>query len=149
MLADAPFNTLTSQIISAAIDVHRALGPGLLESTYASCLKYELGTRNLRFTTECLIPIVYRGVALDGGYRVDLIIEDLIVVEVKSIERLLPVHQAQLLTYVGLTGCPAGLLLNFNVARMVEGVKRVLNPRHPAVAAASSGSGASVSSVPS
>lgn len=140
MLADAPFNSLTSQVIAAAIAVHRALGPGLLESTYASCLKYELGARQIRFITERLVPIVYRGAALEGGYRVDLIVEEAIVVEIKSVERLLPVHQAQLLTYVGLTGCPAGLLLNFNVPRLVDGVKRVINPRHPANAANSANS---------
>lgn len=132
MLVDASFNGLTSQIISAAIDVHRALGPGLLESTYASCLKYELTTRQLRYVTERLIPIVYRGMPLEGGYRVDLIVEDTVVVEIKAVERLLAVHQAQLLTYVGLTGCPAGLLINFNVPKLVEGVKRVINPRHSA-----------------
>ena len=131
MLADASFNALTSQIISAAIDVHRALGPGLLESTYASCLRHELTTRQLRYTTERLIPIVYKGTLLEGGYRVDLIVEDTVVVEIKSVERLLAVHQAQFLTYVGLTGCPAGLLINFNVSKLVEGVKRVINPRHP------------------
>jgi GxxExxY protein len=132
MLADTPFNTLTSQIIAAAIDVHRALGPGLLESTYSPCLKYELTTRRLRYITERLIPIVYRGMPLEGGYRVDLIVEDTIVVEIKSVERLLAVHQAQVLTYVGLTGCPAGLLINFNVPKLVDGVKRVINPHHSA-----------------
>ena len=97
MLADASFNALTGQIIEAAIDVHRVLGPGLLESTYASCLKYELTTRQLRYTAERVIPIVYKGISLACGYRVDLIVEDTVVVEIKSVERLLTVHQAQLL----------------------------------------------------
>ena len=140
MLADTPFNALTSQIISAAIDVHRALGPGLLESTYSSCLKFELTARQRRYTTERLIPIVYKGSLLEGGYRVDLIVENTVVVEIKSVERLVPVHQAQLLTYVGLTGCPAGLLINFNVPKLVEGVKRVINPRHAANSANSDNS---------
>jgi GxxExxY protein len=95
MLADAAFNGITHEIISAGIDVHRALGPGLLESAYIPCLHQELATRKLRFVTERCVPIVYKGTTLDTRYRIDLIVEDIVVVEVKSVEQLLSVHQAQ------------------------------------------------------
>jgi GxxExxY protein len=124
MLVDAPFNALTHDIIGAAIDVHRALGPGLLESPYMQCLQYELALRKLRFVTQRAVQIVYKGVTLDARYRIDLIVEDLVIVEVKSVEQLAPVHSAQILTYMALLACPAGLLINFNVARLVDGVKR-------------------------
>src|SRR5688572_32929352 len=104
MLIDASYNTLTGQILSAAIEVHRTLGPGLLESTYMPCLQFELGARKLRFVTQRSVPIVYKGMRLDAGYRLDLIVEDAIVVEVKSIPTLLAVHQAQVVTYLRLTG---------------------------------------------
>lgn len=129
MLAEGPFNPITQKIIGAAIDVHRRLGPGLLESTYRRCLEYELTNRRLNFITERAVPIVYRGRSLDANYRVDLIVENLVVVEVKSVEMLLAVHQAQVLTYMTLAGCPAGLLINFNVARLVDGVKRLVNTK--------------------
>ena len=129
MLADTAFNGITHQIISAGIDVHRALGPGLLESAYIPCLQQELATRKLRFVTERCVPIVYKGTTLDTRYRIDLIVEDTVVVEVKSVEQLLPVHQAQVVTYLKLTGCPAGLLINFNVAKLTDGVKRLIHPR--------------------
>src|SRR5688572_32506480 len=95
MLIDASYNTLTGQILSAAIEVHRTLGPGLLESTYMPCLQFELGARKLRFVTQRSVPIVYKGMRLDAGYRLDLIVEDAVVVEVKSVPTLLAVHQAQ------------------------------------------------------
>ena len=129
MLIDASYNTLTGQILSAAIEVHRTLGPGLLESTYMPCLQFELGARKLRFVTQRSVPIVYKGMRLDAGYRLDLIVEDAVVVEVKSLPTLLAVHQAQVVTYLRLTGCPAGLLINFNVPRLMDGVKRLLHPR--------------------
>lgn len=129
MLIDAPFNSVTSEIIAAAIEVHRGIGPGLLESTYMPCLQYELAARNLRFVTQRAIPIVYKEIALDASYRLDLLVEDLVVVEVKSVERLLPVHQAQVLTYMRLTGCPAGLLINFNAPKLIDGVRRLVNSR--------------------
>lgn len=131
MLVDAPFNAVTREIIGSAIEVHRILGPGLLESTYMPCLQYELAARRVRYVAQRVIPITYKGIALDTSYRIDLIVEDLVVVEIKSVERLLPVYQAQLLTYLALTGCPAGLLINFNVPKLVDGVKRVLNPSAP------------------
>jgi len=129
MLVEAPFNAITGEVIGAAIEVHRALGPGLLESTYMPCLQSELSARSLRFVTQRVVPIIYKERTLDTVYRVDLIVEDLVVVEVKSVTALLPVHQAQVLTYMRLTGCPAGLLINFNVAKLVDGVKRLINPR--------------------
>lgn len=129
MLVEATFNVITGQIIGAAIEVHRALGPGLLESTYMPCLQFELAARSLRFVAEQSVPIVYKGMTLETKYRVDFIVEDVVVVELKSVDRLLPVHQAQVLTYMGLTGCPAGLLINFNVARLIDGVKRLIRPR--------------------
>ena len=129
MLADAPFNRTTGEIIGAAIEVHRLLGPGLLESVYVSCLQYELTARRLRFVSQHAVPVVYKEAVLGAAYRIDLIVEDLVVVEVKAVERLLAVHQAQVLTYLGLTRCPAGLLVNFNVAKLTDGVKRLINPR--------------------
>lgn len=130
MLVEGPFTAVSHDILGAAIEVHRHLGPGLLESTYLTCLQYELHQRNLRWATQRSVPIVYRGVRLDTSYRIDLIVEDLVVVEIKSVEHVLPVHDAQLLTYVRLVGCPAGLRINFNVARLMDGVKRLLNTRH-------------------
>jgi len=129
MLIESPHNRTTSRIIGAAIEVHRAVGPGLLESAYVECLKCELAEREIRFVTEVAIPIAYKGVELDVGYRVDLIVEDLVIVEVKSVATVLPVHEAQLLTYLRLTACPIGLLINFNEARLVDGITRVINPR--------------------
>jgi GxxExxY protein len=128
MLVDAPFNAITGQIIGAAIEVHRVVGPGLLESTYMPCLQFELTARDLRYVVQRAVPIVYKGIALNSSYRVDLIVED-VVVETKSVDRLLPVHQAHVLTYMGLTGCPAGLLINFNVPKLTDGVRRLINPR--------------------
>jgi len=129
MLVDTPFNVITSQIIGAAIEVHRVVGPGLLESTYMPCLQYELAARKLRFVTERAVPIRYKGVELNTKYRIDLLVEDSVIVEVKSIDCLLPVHQAQVLTYMRLTGCPAGLVLNFNVSKLIDGVKRLIDTR--------------------
>jgi GxxExxY protein len=109
MLIEAPSNDTTGEIIAAAIDVHRALGPGLLESTYSECLQCELATRKLRYVTQRTLPLplVYKGRTLNTSYRVDLIVEDCVVVEVKSVAAILPVHRAQLATYLRLTGCPA------------------------------------------
>ena len=129
MLADVPFNGLTREIIGAAIEVHRTLGAGLLESAYLPCLQYELAARRLQFVTERTVPLVYKELTLNSAYRVDLIVEECVVVEVKSIEQLLPIHQAQALTYLALTKCPVGLLINFNVVKLVDGVKRLINPR--------------------
>jgi GxxExxY protein len=124
------FNDVTRVILAAAIEVHRALGPGLLESIYMQCLEFELASRNLRYVVQKPIPIVYKGMVLDASYRIDLIVEDLVVVDVKSVIALAPVHQAQVLTYLRLTRCPVGLLINFNVPRLMDGVKRLINA-HP------------------
>lgn len=123
------YSDITGRILSAAIEVHRTPGPGLLESIYMPCLQFELAARQLRFVTQRAIPIVYKELSIEACYRVDLIVEDLVVIEVKSVATLLPVHQAQSLTYMQLTNCPVGLLINFNVARLMDGVKRLINPR--------------------
>lgn len=122
-------NRLTSQIIGAAIEVHRILGPGLLESAYVPCLQYELAARKLRFVSGRTVPVVYKGLTLHTVYRVDLVIEEVVIVELKSVERMLPVYDAQLLTCLRLVGCPVGLLINFNVPKLADGVKRLINPR--------------------
>ena len=132
-------NPLTRRILAGAIEVHRTLGPGLLESTYLECLEYEFGRFNLRFERQRTVPIVYKGIALSASYRIDLIVEDRVVVEAKSVKALAPVHWAQVLTYLRLTECPVGLLINFNVPRLMDGVKRVINPRGSVGAAEGSG----------
>ena len=118
---------LTETIIGAAIDVHRELGPGLLESAYEECLCHELHIRGLAFARQVDLPVRYKGLSLDCGYRLDVVVENRVVVELKSTEQLLPVHQAQLLTYLRLSGKRVGLLMNFNVAVLKDGiVRRVL-----------------------
>lgn len=117
---------LTRNIIGAAIDVHRALGPGLLESAYETCLIYELGLRQLKVEAQKPLPIFYKDVMLDCGYRLDLVVEDQIIIEIKSVNEIAPIHEAQLLSYLRLHGtCTRGLLINFNVKRLVEGVRRM------------------------
>jgi GxxExxY protein len=119
---------LTGEIIGAAIEVHRYLGPGLLESAYTKCLMRELSLRGMRFKHECPLPVAYKGVRLDSGYRVDLLVEDAVVVEVKAVESLAKIHEAQLITYLRLGGWTVGLLINFNVDVLRNGIRRrVLN----------------------
>jgi GxxExxY protein len=120
-------NEITGAIIGAAIKVHSALGPGLPESAYKACLAYELTDSGLAFEAEVPLPIVYRGIKLNAGYRIDFIVEDCVVVEVKVVETILPVHHAQLLAYLRLSGKPLGLLLNFNVTRLRYGITRFAN----------------------
>jgi GxxExxY protein len=115
---------LTAVIIGAAIAVHRELGPGLLESTYETCLAYELSRRRLKVDRQRLLPVNYHGVPIDSGYRIDLIVEEQVIVELKTVEQLLPIHEAQLLSYVRLSGCKIGLLINFNVKLLKDGVRR-------------------------
>jgi len=129
MLVKIPFTNVTREIIAAAIEVHRVIGPGLLESAYSRCLRHELSARRLPFTSERGVPLVYKGAHLDCAYRLDLLVKDVIVVEVKAVAAVLPIHQAQLLTYLRLADLPVGLVINFEVERLVDGVKRVINPR--------------------
>ena len=128
MLVDnADLNHLTGVILAGAIEVHRVVGPGLLESAYVECFKYELTVRGLRFVAQYPLGMQYKSLQLDSIYRMDLIVEDTVVVEVKSVETLTSLAKAQLLTYVRLANKPAGLLINFNVERLMDGVRRVLN----------------------
>jgi GxxExxY protein len=119
-------NQLTGQIIGAAIEVHKALGPGLLESVYEECLCHELGLRQMRYSQQQDLPVEYKGVKLDCGYRIDLLVEDLVILELKAVDSLEPVHDAQLLTYLKLTGLKIGLLINFNVPILKQGIKRLI-----------------------
>jgi GxxExxY protein len=118
------FSELTEEIIGAAIEVHRCLGPGLLEAVYEECMCHELGLRGLAFERQVGLPVRYKGTPLDVNLRMDLVVERLVVVELKAIEKVLPVHEAQLLTYLKLSGFKVGLLLNFNVALLRDGVVR-------------------------
>ena len=120
-------NELSEKIIGAAIKVHKNLGPGLLESAYEECLFYELKKLNLSVGKQKPMPLIYEDVKLDIGYRIDLLVENLVVIELKSVEALNEVHLAQTLTYLKLSGCKLGLLLNFNVALLKNGIKRVVN----------------------
>jgi GxxExxY protein len=120
-------NEIAKQTVDAAFHIHTALGPGLLESVYAAVLAYELGRRGLRVARQQLIPVVYDNLRIDAGFRADLVIEEKVIVEVKSVELLAPVHQKQLLTYLRLSGKRLGLLINFNVALIKDGITRVVN----------------------
>lgn len=117
-------NQLTHEIIGSAIEVHRKLGPGLLESTYRECLCRELMLRGVDFRRERGLPLEYKGIKLDCGYRIDILVADLVVVEIKSVEALAPIHDAQLLTYLRLGGWRMGLLINFNVVVLKDGIHR-------------------------
>jgi GxxExxY protein len=120
-------NSITHTIIGAAVEVHRHMGPGLLESAYKACLVFELRERGLEAVTEVPLPVIYKGQQLDVGYRLDLVVESCVILELKSIERFERVHIAQLLSYLRLGKCPLGLLINFNVPILVEGVRRIAN----------------------
>lgn len=119
---------LTEQVIGAAIEVHKALGPGLLESAYAECLCHELKLRRISFRREIEVPVLYKGVTLDCGYRLDLLVEDAVIIELKCVDRILPVHEAQLLTYMKLLNKPVGFVFNFHREIFTRGgfVRRVL-----------------------
>jgi GxxExxY protein len=120
-------NQLTSSIIESAIRVHRELGPGLLESAYLACLCFELTSAGLSIETEKSLPLIYKGVRVDSAYRADLIVAKTVIVEIKAQDALAPIHVRQLLTYLRVADCPAGLLLNFGARTMKEGIRRVLN----------------------
>ena len=118
---------ITDVVIGAAIKVHKALGPGLLETAYEACLVFELRGLGRTIETEKRVPVVYGPVRIDCGYKIDILVDDLVVVEVKSVRELAPIHTAQILTYLKITGSPAGLLLNFNVPVLKQGIRRLLN----------------------
>jgi len=118
---------LTAEIIGSAIEVHRALGPGLLESSYQACLARELELRNIPFEYEEPLPLEYKGLRLDCGYRMDLVVANAVIVEVKTVKALAPIHEAQLLTYLKLTGVKVGLLINFNVEVLKSGIRRMVH----------------------
>lgn len=120
-------NEISRKIIGCAIEVHKLLGPGLLESAYVECLFYELQKSGLNVEKQKPLPLIYKEVTLDAGYRLDLIVEGKVIIEVKSIEYLKEIHTAQLLTYLKLSGCKLGLLMNFNVLLLIEGLKRIVN----------------------
>lgn len=124
-----PINQLTKEIIGAAIEVHREKGPGLLESAYESCLAHELGLRGLHVARQVPIPLIYKGITIDIAFRADLIVETRVLVELKSIETVLPVHKAQVLSYLRETGHQVGLLINFHTLKLVDGVTRIVNER--------------------
>mgnify|MGYP006428971497 FL=1 len=120
-------NQLTGQIIGAAIEVHKTLGPGLLESAYEECLCRELSLRGFSYERQKEVPVKYKGVRLDCGYRLDIVVSESVVLELKACDRLERIHQAQLLTYLKLTGIKYGLLINFNVPVLKDGIKRMVN----------------------
>ncbi|ALC17244.1 GxxExxY protein [Desulfuromonas soudanensis] len=117
---------LTNQIIAAAIEVHRHLGPGLLESAYEECFCHELSLRRLLFERQRPLPLEYKGIQLDCGYRIDLLIANLVIVELKCVEKIIPVHEAQLLTYLRLAGVKVGLIMNFHEPKLTNGIRRMV-----------------------
>jgi GxxExxY protein len=127
MNLDADLERLTWKIIKCAMKVHSALGPGLLESAYLACLLFELRSQGLRCVSAVQVPLTYGDVTIECGYKLDILVENLVILELKAVERLLPVHEAQLITYLKLMQKPVGLLLNFNVPHMKDGIKRKLN----------------------
>jgi len=120
-------NELTECVIGACIEIHKAIGPGLLESAYEECLCHELRLANLAFERQKPLPVAYKGVKLDCGYRIDLVVDGKLIVELKTVQELLPIHEAQLLTYLKLSGLAVGLLVNFNVPVLRRGIKRIVN----------------------
>jgi len=120
-------NELSRLVIGAAIEVHKTLGPGLLESAYEECLCYELGLSKLAFERQKSMPVEYKGIEIDCGYRADIVVEDKLVLELKACEKILPVHKAQLLTYLKLASIKHGLLMNFNVSVLKDGITRLIN----------------------
>jgi len=120
-------NRITEKIIGCAIEVHRNLGPGFLESAYEKCLCYELTQAGFEYKQQLPLPVIYKGINLECGYRMDVVVEDLVIVEIKAIERILPVHEAQLLSYLKLYNKKVGLLMNFHVPMLKSGLKRIVN----------------------
>jgi GxxExxY protein len=122
-------NHLTEQIIGAAIEVHREKGPGLLESAYEACLAYELSLRGISVARQVPVPLSYKGILIEVAFRADLIVQDRVLVELKAVETVLPVHKAQVLSYIRETGHSIGLLINFHAAKLIDGVTRIVNDR--------------------
>ena len=120
-------NSITQKIIGSAITIHKELGPGLLESSYEACMAYELAQQNLKVERQKGLPVIYHGVKLDCGYRIDFLVEDRVIVELKAVEKLEPIHEAQILSYLKLSNCEVGLLINFNVKLIKYGIRRFLN----------------------
>jgi len=120
------FDALSNRVIGCALEVHKHLGPGLLESTYEQCLAHELRTGGIPFALQYPLPVKYKGIKLDCGYRVDLLVDNTIIVELKSADKILPIHEAQLLTYMKLADISIGLLMNFNVKYLKDGIKRMV-----------------------
>ncbi|MBI3536558.1 MAG: GxxExxY protein [Chloroflexi bacterium] len=125
-MKEEQINSITQNIIGAAIEVHKALGPGLLESAYEECLCHELSLRKIPFERQKQLPIDYKGIRLEAGYRIDLLVANSVIVEIKSVEGILPIHEAQLLTYLRLADRKVGLLINFNVSLLKQGIKRLV-----------------------
>ena len=118
-------DAFTNGVIGCAIEVHKQLGAGLLESSYESCLMHELALQGIRAYSQVVLPIQYKGVDISTGYRLDILIPDRLIIELKAVDKLAPIHTAQLLTYLKLTGIKRGLIINFNVTKLVDGIKRV------------------------
>jgi len=126
MLTPRENDVFTQKIIGFAIEVHRQLGPGLLESAYEECLCYELKQSGINFRRQVPLPVVYKSMRLDCGYRIDVVAEDCVILELKTVERLMPIHEAQILTYLKLSGIRTGLLLNFNSPALKDGMRRIM-----------------------
>ncbi|MBK5214597.1 MAG: GxxExxY protein [Flavobacteriaceae bacterium] len=120
-------NEISSKIIGACVEVHRVLGPGLLESAYEVCLTHELRERGLEIKSQVPLPVIYKGIKLDAGYRIDMVVENKVLIEIKSVESLAPIHTAQILTYLKLKNMKLGLLINFNEVKVVNGIRRIIN----------------------
>ena len=124
---EAEMNVRSGQVVDAAMRVHSALGPGLLESAYEQCLAYELASRGLEVRSQVPLPVVYRGARIDVGYRLDLLVDDVVIVEIKAVAKLAPIHRAQLLSYLRLSERQLGLLINFHVRRLKDGITRMVH----------------------
>jgi GxxExxY protein len=129
-VSDVPYepNPLVQRVLGGAIEVHRTLGPGLLESAYQRCLAYELRSQRIAFDIQVPLPVLYKGVPIECGYRLDFVVEGSLVLEIKAVDGLMPIHKAQLLTYLKLLPASRGLLINFNVPRLMDGVRSLLLP---------------------
>jgi GxxExxY protein len=123
----ADIEEIAKKIVNAAIKVHTLLGPGLLESAYQKCMEYELKKDGFKVECEVILPIAYEKIKIDAGFRIDMIVEGCVIVEHKTVEKLMPIHEAQLLTYLKMKNCKLGFLLNWNVPRMKDGIKRMVN----------------------